>query len=295
MRLITRGDLDGLACALLLQEVEQIDSVELAHPKDVQDGKVDITANDILANLPHDPRVGIWFDHHASEAKEAVGGSFKGAYAQAPSAARVIANHYKSRKFERYEDLLEETDRLDAAQLALDDVLRPQGWILVGYTLDPRTGLGAFKDYFQRLMALSRTKSVDGVLSDPEVRERVLKVRRDDEDFRAMVQLFSRVEGNVIVTDLRGQHNLPAGNRFLIYTLYPEANVWVRIADGKAGEFIAVQVGHSIFNRRCKTHIGNLMHEYGGGGHRGAGTCQPALTDAERVIAEIVDTLKRNG
>ena len=295
MRLITRGDLDGLACALLLQEVEHLESVELAHPKDVQDGKVEVTSKDILANLPYDPRCGVWFDHHASERDEAAPGTFKGKYAQAPSAARVIWNHYKSPKFERYEDLIGETDRLDAAQLTREDVLQPQGWILVGYTLDPRTGLGAFKDYFQHLMTLARMRTVEGVLSDPEVRERAQKVRRADDEFLAMLQLFSREEGNAVVTDLRGQRNLPPGNRFLIYTLFPKSNVWVRIADGKAGEFVAVQVGHSIFKRTCQTHIGDLMHRYGGGGHRGAGTCQPSIEDSERVIAEIVAALKQNG
>jgi nanoRNase/pAp phosphatase (c-di-AMP/oligoRNAs hydrolase) len=295
MRLFTRGDLDGLACALLLQEVEPIESVELVHPKDVQDGKVSLAESDILANLPHDPRSGMWFDHHASEAGEAAPGGFKGAYAQAPSAARVIWNHYRSPKFERYEDLIGETDRLDSAQLTLDDVLRPQGWILVGYTLDPRTGLGAFRDYFTHLISLSRSKTVEGVLQDPDVRERVQRVRRDDQEFLAMLQLFSQLEANVVVTDLRGQRGLPAGNRFLIYTLYPSANVWVRVADGKAGEFITIQVGHSIFNRTCKTHVGDLMHAYGGGGHRGAGTCQPSVADADRVVGEIVATLTQNG
>lgn len=295
MRLVTRGDLDGLTCAVLLQEVEAIESVDLAHPKDVQDGKVELSENDILANLPFDPRAGMWFDHHASEADATAPGSFKGAYALAPSAARVIADHYKAPAFSRFSTLLEATDRLDAAQLMLDDIKHPDGWILVGYTLDPRTGLGAFRDYFQHLMRLARTKPVDEVLADPEVAGRVERVRAEHAAFAKHLAVTSRLDGNVIITDVRGLRDLPSGNRFLIYTLFMRGNVSVRIADGLRGEFVTVQVGHSILNRTCKTHVGDLMARFGGGGHRGAGTCQPKTADADAVITKIIETLKQYG
>lgn len=294
MRLITRADLDGLTCAILLQEVENIEEVDFAHPKDVQDGKVEITKNDILANLPHDSRVGLWFDHHVSQADKSSADT-EGSFAVKPSAARVIVDHYKSPKFKRYEELMIATDRLDSAQLMMDDVLRPKGWILVGYTLDPRTGLGAFKDYFLHLMQLARTKSIEEIVADPQVQERVARVAAEDTKFKEHLVADSRVDGNVIITDVRGKKGLPSGNRFLVYTIFPEANVSVRVADGRAGEFVSVQVGHSIFNRTCRTNVGELMAKYGGGGHFGAGTCQPKPQDADRVVGEIVDTLKKNG
>lgn len=295
MRLVTRADLDGLTCAVLLQEVEKIESVEFAHPKDVQDGKVAITANDILANLPHDDRAGMWFDHHLSQADRAAPGSFKGAYSIAPSAARVIAEHYRHPSFERHKKMLEETDRMDAALLEEDDVLDPSGWILLGYTLDPRTGLGAFREYFTHVMNLCRTKDIDEILADPQVKEKVDRVLAEEKAFLAHLREVSKLDANVVVTDVRGKKGLPTGNRFLIYTIYPEANVSVRVADGKAGEFVSIQVGHSIFNRTCKSNVGELMNSFGGGGHLGAGTCQPKPEEADSVLGKIIETLKKNG
>ena len=296
MRLVTRADLDGLTCAVLLREVEKIDSVEFAHPKDVQDGKVALTGDDILANLPYDKRAALWFDHHLSQADHAAPGAFKGAYSIAPSAARVIADHYRHPSFAgRYKKLIEETDRMDAALLDEDDVLEPKGWILLGYTLDPRTGLGAFREYFLHVAELCKTHEIHDILKDPQVKERVDRVLADEKVFLLHLHEVSKLDGNVVITDVRGRRDNPSGNRFLIYTIYPEANVSVRVADGKAGEFVSVQVGHSIFNRTCKTNVGELMAKYGGGGHMGAGTCQPAPEQADGVIGEIVATLKKNG
>jgi len=294
MRLITRADLDGLTCALLLREVEPIDQVDFAHPKDVQDGKVPVTGDDILANLPYDERAALWFDHHVSQSDASWNPNFKGAFEVAPSAARVIADHYKSPKFEKYETLLEETDRLDAAHLTREDILDPQGWILVGYTLDPRSQLPKYQDYFRHVMALAQTESVEAILADPQVAERVAALRAHEAAFLAHLEADSRVDGNVILTDVRGKKDIPTGNRFLIYTLFPDANVSVRIADG-TGDVCSIQVGHSILNRTCRTNVGDMLHAFGGGGHEGAGTAQPAKADADRVLAEIIAFLHRNG
>ena len=296
MRLVTRGDLDGLTCAILLHEVEAIDDIALAHPKDVQDGRVELSKNDILANLPYDERVGIWYDHHSSQQGEAERpGGFKGAYSIAPSAARVIADHYGADKFKRFEELLKETDRLDAAQLTPGDVINPQGWILLGLTLDPRSGLGGFREYFQKLVRLGREQPVEEILQEEEVAGRVKRLREEDEAFLAHLKETSKLEKNVIYMDVRGMKGLPAGNRFLVYTVFPEANVSMRVADGLAGKFISVQVGHSIFNRTCKTNVGDLMAKHGGGGHKGAGTCQPTMDKAEDAVKDILETLKANG
>jgi hypothetical protein len=298
MRLVTRADLDGLTCAVLLSQVETIDDVLLAHPKDVQDGKVDITGNDILANLPRDKRAGLVFDHHASQADEWKDGETKGGFAAAaPSAARVIASHYADADFSQYETLLKETDRLDSANLEPDDVTDPKGWILVGYTLDPRTGMARYRDYFTHVLDLVKKNpnDPDAVLADPDVAERVKTLMDEQWSFMEHLIETSKTEGNVIITDVRGIKDAALGNRFFIYTLFPEANVSVRIADGTNGAFNSIQVGHSIFNRTCKTSVGSLMDHYGGGGHFGAGTAQPATADADRVLGEIVSILKKNG
>jgi oligoribonuclease NrnB/cAMP/cGMP phosphodiesterase (DHH superfamily) len=295
MRLITRADLDGLTSAILLQEVEPIEEVDFAHPKDVQDGRVALTANDILANLPYDERAALWFDHHLSQSDAAWNPQMRGNFEVAPSAARVIADHYKSEKFGRFADLMEATDRLDAAQLTREDIVDPQGWILVGYTLDPRSGLGAFKEYFRHLMKLAKQQKVEQILQDPEVRKHVDRLKAEEPAFREHLKATSRQDGNVVITDVRGLKNLPSGNRFLIYELFPTANVSVRVADGRNNAFVSIQVGHNILKRDCKTSVGDMLAEYGGGGHIGAGTCQPAPADADRVIGEILETLKRNG
>jgi hypothetical protein len=298
MRLITRADLDGLTCAVLLSQVQTIDDVDLVHPKDVQDGKVDITSNDILANLPRDARAGLVFDHHASQADEWKGEETKGGFAAAaPSAARVIASHYAGTDFSVYEELLHQTDRLDSASLDPEDVTDPKGWILVGYTLDPRTGMARYRDYFKHVLELVKAhpKDPDAVLADTQVAERVTILRDQQWSFMEHLIETSKTDGNVIITDVRGIKDAPLGNRFFIYTLFPEANVSVRIADGANGAFNSIQVGHSIFNRTCKTSVGALMAHYGGGGHFGAGTAQPAPADADRVLGEIVAILKKNG
>ena len=294
MRLVTRADLDGLTCAILLSEVEQIDEVDFAHPKDVQDGKVTLTKNDILANLPFDERAGLWFDHHISQA-DASWNDFAGAYDVAPSAARVIANHYKSPKFARYEQLLDATDKMDAAELTRDDIVAPKGWILIGYTLDPRTGLSDFRPYFRHVMDLAKSKSPDDILHDSQVKDRIAKLQAEESAFMDSLKANSKADKNVVVTDFRGKDNLPHGNRFLIYTLFPQQNVSVRVADGFNKQFVSIQVGHSILNRTCKTNVGELLIEHGGGGHFGAGTCQPTAGAAGEVLSSIVGVLKENG
>jgi hypothetical protein len=298
MRLITRADLDGLTCAVLLTQVEKIDDVMLVHPKDVQDGKIDITAEDILANLPHDPRAGLIFDHHASQADEWKAGETKGGFAAAaPSAARVVAGHYPDADFSAYTELLHQTDRLDSADLEPEDVTDPKGWILVGYTLDPRTGMAGYRDYFKHVLDLVKANpnDPDAVLADPQVAERVAILRDQQWSFMEHLIETSKADGNVIVSDVRGLKEAPLGNRFFIYTLFPEANVSVRIADGANNAFNSIQVGHSIFNRTCRTSVGELLATYGGGGHFGAGTAQPKTADVDRVLGEIITVLKKNG
>ena len=298
MRLVTRGDLDGLTCAVLITSCEDVRAIELIHPQDVTDKRVEIGPEDILANLPYHPRCGKWFDHHLlTDSNEPPPERFEGRYGLAPSAARVVYEYYQPARpdLKRFEALLAETDRLDAAQLNLDDVLDPQGHILVGLTLDPRTGLGAYKEYFLLLLEALKTRPLAEILELPEVRERVQRLRAQDAEFREASLRCSRLDGNVVVTDFRPLDSAPVGNRFLVYTLFPQANVQVRVHWGPQRQRVAVAVGHSIFNRTCRTKVGELMSNYGGGGHRGAGTCVLGLDRAEAQIAEIVAALKAAG
>jgi len=298
MRLVTRADLDGLACAVLMTASEKIDEILLVHPQDITDKKIPINLNDILANLPYHPTCGKWFDHHLlTESNERPPEKFEGRYGLAPSAARVVFEYYieKNPFLRKYETFIAETDRLDSAQLNIDDVLEPKDYILLGYTLDPRTGLGAYQDYFKRLVEWLHSKPIEEIMEIPEVKARVDRIREQDKAFREATLAHSRLDGNVLITDFRGLSQLPVGNRFLVYTLFPQANISMRVHWGPSHEHVSVAVGHSIFNRTSRTTVGNLMSRYGGGGHKGAGHCLLPAASAEAKIAEMIATMKKDG
>jgi hypothetical protein len=305
MRLITRSDFDGLACAVLLREVEPVDEVDFVHPKDVQDGKVRVGRSDILTNLPYVQGVGLWFDHHSSEiSRNEDTVAYRGRFEIAPSAARVVFNHYGAQKLGKYEALLTAVDKSDSAKLDVEDVTNPRGWILLSYVMDPRTGLAYHHGYrisnrelMMKMIDLiaEHPDDPDVVLADADVKERVDRYFAQTAEFERVLRERSTVDGNLIFTDLRGAGELPVGNRFLVYTMFPKANIQVRVFDGRKGEFVVCAVGHSIFNRTSRTDVGELMARYGGGGHRGAGTCQLPLADAEAKIAEILQTIRRDG
>jgi nanoRNase/pAp phosphatase (c-di-AMP/oligoRNAs hydrolase) len=301
MRLVTRGDLDGLTSAIILTMKEPIDEIRLIHPQEITDKTVEITSDDVLANLPYHPNCGMWFDHHLlTDSNEKPPETFKGRYGLAPSAARLVYDYYRERDpndeaLKRLETLVDETDRLDAAQLTPDDVEHPRDYILLGYTIDSRTGLGDFNTYFLHLVDWLKTMSIKQVLEQPEVRERIDRLRREQKEFKTLLQRNSFRLNNVVVTDLREIERLPAGNRFLVYMLFPEANVSLRVHWGPSHDSVIAAVGHSIFNRTCKTSVGDLMSRYGGGGHRGAGTCVLSVERAADAIDEILFELQANG
>jgi nanoRNase/pAp phosphatase (c-di-AMP/oligoRNAs hydrolase) len=301
MRLVTRGDLDGLTSAVIITMKESIDDILLVHPQDITDKTVEIGPNDVLANLPYDPRCGLWFDHHIlTESNERPPDDFKGRHRIAESAARLVYEYYldrdpEDRDLKRLERLVDETDRLDAALLTPDDVESPRDYILLGYTIDGRTGLGSFDDYFRKLVEWLKTMSISEVLAQPMVRERIEKIRSDQSAFKELLSRNSFQLSNVVVTDLREIERLPAGNRFLVYSLFPEANVSLRVHWGPRHDSVVAAVGHSIFNRTCNTSVGELMSRYGGGGHRGAGTCILPLDRAADAIDEILFELQANG
>jgi hypothetical protein len=293
MRLITRGDLDGLTCAVLMKEVETIDAIELIHPQDITDNRFIIHPDDILANLPYHHGCGMWFDHHLlTDSNEKPPVNFKGLYRRAPSTARVIVEYYNSPKLKRFEKLVSETDRMDSANLTMEDVLDPKDYILLGYTIDPRTGLGSFKEFFMDLVDALRSRSIEEILRMPEVVRRIQAMKKEWEKFKQITQEHSYMEGNVVITDFRNVDPIPIGNRFLIYTLFPEANVSVRIHWGPKKAQVAAVVGHAIFNRTCKVNVGELLSDYGGGGHYGAGSALLWEESADQSIREIIRKLQ---
>ena len=301
MRLVTRGDLDGLTSTVIITLKEQVDRLLLVHPQDITDKRIEITSDDVIVNLPYDPRCGMWFDHHLlTDSNEKPPAEFRGRYRLAPSAARLVYEHYlelypDDADLLRLERLVDETDRLDAALLTPDDVENPRDYILLGYTIDSRTGLGSFEEYFRKLAEWLKTMPIREVLQQPEVRERTERIRGDAMNFKQLLTRNSFQLNNVVVTDLREIQPLPAGNRFLVYSLFPNANVSLRVHWGPRDETVIAAVGHSIFNRTCKTSVGELMSRYGGGGHRGAGTCVLPLDKAADAIDEILFELQANG
>ncbi|KAB2878984.1 exopolyphosphatase [bacterium] len=296
MRLITRTDLDGLTCAVFITVMEKIDEVLFAEPKAMQDGKVAVNDHDIIANLPYHPKCALWFDHHTSQMKHSEKEGYRGKFAVAPSCARVIYDFYeRPDELKPFDELLVETDRVDSANLNMDDVMNPKGWVLLSYTLDPRSGLDAFEDYFQRMIGWIQVHKVDDILNLPDVKSKVETYLAEQDNFKKALLEHSRQDGNVIITDQRPVQKFPAGNRFLIYTLFPEGNISARLFRGKEPGITVCAVGHSIFNRTSKTDVGALMAEYGGGGHKGAGTCQLPDAEADAKVKEIIERMKKAG
>jgi nanoRNase/pAp phosphatase (c-di-AMP/oligoRNAs hydrolase) len=302
MRLLTRSDFDGLACGALLTYLGIVDDWKFVHPKDIQDGLVEATENDVVANVPYIKGCKLWFDHHSSE-QERLGmnlENIKGVSRIAPSCARVVYDYYGGKeKLDRFTSMLEYVDRIDSANLTADEIRDPSGWILLGFIMDPRTGLGRFRNFtisnYDLMKVLARAcidKTIDEILALPDVKERIEVYFEQNALFTAMIKNHTRPEGPVIISDLRGVETIYAGNRFLIYAMYPEQNISVWIIDGKNKQNCVISVGYSIINKTASVDVGSLLLKYGGGGHRAVGTCQVPYEDAARVIGEIVGVLK---
>jgi len=303
MRLVTRSDFDGLACAMMLKELDLIDDIKFVHPKDVQDGKVELSKNDITTNLPYDPRVELAFDHHESEMDRLKALETGGKLIIDPtarSAARVVYDYYGGKKtFARIsEELMEAVDKGDSADFTMDEILHPTGWVLLHYLMDPRTGLGRFRNFrisnYDLMMVLidyCMDHPIDQILEIPDVKERVDLYFEQAEQFEAQLKRIARVEGKVVVLDLREEEIIHAGNRFMIYALYPEAQISVHVAWGFRKQNTAVMIGKSIVNKGSNVDIGELCLKYGGGGHHNAGTCQLENDVVDQELPNIIAAL----
>ncbi|HET6533470.1 MAG TPA: exopolyphosphatase [Actinoplanes sp.] len=302
-RLVTRSDFDGLVCAVLLRVLDMIDEITFVHPKDVQDGAVDITDRDILTNLPFDRRAHLVFDHHHSETlRNEAGLAGHVIDPDAPSAARVIYEHFggAARFPQIAPDLMRAVDQADSAAYTLDDILRPEGWTLLNFLMDSRTGLGRFREFrisnYQLMMLLIDAciehQDVNEILALPDVAERADLYRDCSVRFVEQVQRVSRLDGDVVVVDLREEETIQAGNRFMVYALFPQARVSVHVIWGRQKLNTVFACGKSILDRTSPVDIGAVMLRYGGGGHVAAGTCQVPHEDSGRVLHEIIDALK---
>lgn len=305
-RLVTRSDFDGLVCAVLLNELELIDEIVFVHPKDMQDGKIAISERDITTNLPYVPGAHLVFDHHESETVRNSGRRDVNHIIdpEAPSAARVVYKHYGGKAaFPRItEEMMAAVDQADSAQYSREDILNPQGWVLLNYLMDSRTGLGRFRDFrisnyalMMDLIQYCRDHSIDEILQLPDVQERIALYNEHAPKARAQIEQCAIQIGNLVVLDLRPEETIWATNRFMIYALFPTANISIHVLWGLQKQNTVLAAGKSILDRSSRTHIGNLMLEFGGGGHAAAGTCQIVNDKADAMLQTLVQRITTDG
>lgn len=303
-RLVTRSDFDGLVCAVLLKHLNLIDDISFVHPKDMQDGKIEITDRDITTNLPYVAGAHLVFDHHESETQR--NDTSVDNYvidADAASAARIVWRHYGGNSVFpiSWNDMMEAVDKADAAQFSMEEVLEPTNWELLNLLMDSRTGLGRFREFrisnYQLMMDLidyCRTSNIEEILQLPDVQERVALWEQHKPAFEDQLKRCSTVYGNLVVLDLREESIIYPGSRFHIYAAFPQCNISIHQLNGFKNQNTVFATGKSIFDRSCKTNVGELMLQYGGGGHNAAGTCQIDNDKAEETLAELIEQINAN-
>ncbi len=304
-RLVTRSDFDGLVCGVLFKELGMIDEIKFVHPKDMQDGKIEISDADITTNLPYVPSAHLAFDHHLSETLRNVDRKPNHIIdPEAMSAARVVYNHYggPSRFPGISAEMMIAVDKADAARFSIEEILHPKDWVLLNYLMDPRTGLGRFRHFrisnYQLMMDLidcCKTMNIRQILQLPDVKERVDLYFEHEEKAKEQIKRCSTVHKNLVVLDLRKEDPIWPTNRFMLYALYPETNISIHILQGFRNQNTVFATGKSIVNRTSQTNIGVLMLKYGGGGHQNAGTCQIDHDKAPAVLQELIDAITRDG
>ncbi|MDC5720763.1 exopolyphosphatase [Vibrio europaeus] len=304
-RLVTRSDFDGLVCAVLLKQLDLIDDIKFVHPKDMQDGLIEITENDIVTNLPYVKQAHLVFDHHLSELLRNPGKNENHIIdPDAPSAARVVWEHYGGNEVfpADWEDMMEAVDKGDSAQFNRDEVLDSTGWNLLNFLMDARTGLGRFREFrisnyalMMDLIEYCKNHTIEELLDLPDVKERIDLYREHENLFKQQIQRCVTVYDNLIFLDLTSEEVIYAGNRFIIYALYPQCNISIHKMWGFQKQNTVFATGKSIFDRSSKTNVGELMLKYGGGGHKAAGTCQIDNDKAELVQQELINVITSDG
>ncbi|MEA3315804.1 MAG: exopolyphosphatase [Campylobacterota bacterium] len=303
-RLVTRSDMDGLVCAVILKYLNMVNDIKFVHPKDMQDGIIEITENDIITNLPYSPKAHIVFDHHESEAMRNGEADNYFIDPKAPSAARIVYEYYggAQKMPDISEDMMEAVDKADAAQFTVGDILNPQGWELLSFLMDSRTGLGRFREFtvsnYQLMMDLinyCKDHDIDDIMKLPDVVERVELFNKYSDDFIDQLQRCTKIYDNLVVLDLREEEIIYPGNRFTIYALFPDTNISIHVLWGFQQQNTVFATGKSIINRSSNTDIGALMLKYNGGGHNAAGTCQIDNDKAEDVLKELIESINNDG
>lgn len=302
-RLITRSDFDGLVCAMILKELDMIDDIKFVHPKDMQDGLIQVTDKDISTNLPYAEGIHMAFDHHSSEVERAGGPKANHIIdPDAPSAARVVYKYFGGKeKLPRITDeIMEAVDKADSAQFTREDILDPQGWVLLSYLMDARTGLGRFRNFrisnyelMMQLIDFCLDHPIEEILELPDVKERVDMYFEQQELFKEQIKKVHRMEGDVVILPLKDEETIYTGNRFMVYAMYPEAKISVHVMWGLKKQNTAVTIGKSIIDRSSKVDIGEICLKYGGGGHKNAGTCQLDNDKVDDILPEIIQQLNQ--
>ncbi len=301
-RLLTRSDFDGLVCAILLKELGMLGDVEFVHPKDLQDGRIVVTDRDILTNLPYVEGCHLCFDHHSSEEARNEGPTEQNYVLQAgaDSAARVVFDYFggKARFRGISEEMLAAVDKADSGRFTREEVLNPEGWVLLSFLMDARTGLGRFRNFrvsnYEMMMQLidyCKDHTIVEILALPDLKERIDLYRDHEVLAKNQMQACSTTHGNLVVLDLRFEETIYVANRFIVYTLFPGSNISIHALWGKDKLNTVFTVGKSIFDRSCLADVGKLCLEYGGGGHETAGTCQVSHDDAEQVLSELIERI----
>jgi oligoribonuclease NrnB/cAMP/cGMP phosphodiesterase (DHH superfamily) len=304
-RLLTRGDLDGLVCAVLMKHLDIVAEIKLVeHPSDMQLGNVKVTDRDISTNLPYVDGVHLAIDHHFSETKRNKKNDKHVIDPDAPSAARVVYNYYGGKKKfpDLFDDMMKWVDIADAGQFSKDDILFPERWALLNFLLDQRSSVdkwGNFKiteDQFKfDLIDYCGKMTIDKIIELPDVKERSEVYFKYEEKYKQQLEKYATIHDNIVVLDLRQEETRYPGNRFLIYALYPQCNVSVLVRLDKESGKTIFSVGKSIINLTSTANIGEIMLKHGGGGHRAAGAChQDNPETAERVFKEILNALSVN-
>ncbi len=301
-RLVTRSDMDGLVCAVLLKELDMIEDIKFVHPKDMQDGIIEITDRDIITNLPYVKEAYLVFDHHLSEVIRNIGQRPNHIIdPEAPSASRVVYEYYGGKeKFKNVsEEMMVAVDKADSANFSLEDVLHPEGWELLSFLMDARTGLGRFREFtisnynlMMDLIDYCKDHGIEDILKLPDVKERIDLYMKYEKNFKNQIQENSKIYGNVLVVDLRKEVIIYPGNRFMKYALFPEINVSIQVIWGLKKQNTVFAVGKSIFNKSSKANIGELMLSRNGGGHKAAGTCQISNEEVSRELLELIKELR---
>jgi nanoRNase/pAp phosphatase (c-di-AMP/oligoRNAs hydrolase) len=304
-RLVTRSDFDGLVCAVLLKHLDLIDDIKFVHPKDMQDGKVDISNRDITTNLPYVPGVHLSFDHHLSETIRNEGQRDNHIILpEVPSAARVVWQHYGGHEAfpASWDEMMEAVDKGDSAQFEKEEVLNAEDWVLLNFLMDARTGLGRFREFrisnydlMMDLIDYCKNHNIEEILALPDVKERVDLYFEQETKFKEQIQRCSTVHDNLVVLDLRNEETIWAGNRFMIYALYPQCNISIHVMWGLKQQNTVFATGKSIFDRNSQTNVGELMLKYGGGGHQAAGTCQVGNDESEATLNALISTITTDG